>query len=112
MPTLYTTGLIVIVTAALKDTANQFIANHTDAGDNPAARLLNIGVPLSASGNLPATHWGCQWVAMRPVMQTWIEGRRAALTAAQRSQVFLFDERTTTFDAAIATLGLQRVRSG
>jgi ABC-type spermidine/putrescine transport system permease subunit I len=110
MATEYITGLIVVVTAALRDTANQFIAAHTDAGDNPAARLLNISVPLSASGVLPATHFGCQWVAMRPVMRTHIEGRRAALAAALRNQVFLFDERTTTFDAAIATLGLQRIR--
>lgn len=112
MASQYTTGLIVIVTTAVRDTVNAAIAQHTDAGLTAADRLQNLAVPLSASGALPPTHWGCNWRAMRPVMRTFIESRRAQLTAAQRAQVQVFDERTTTFAAVIATLGLRRIRVG
>lgn len=53
----------LIVSAADRDAANQVAVEVT--GDE--ADRLTFGVPLSVSGNEPATHFGCSTAATDPI---------------------------------------------
>ena len=59
-------SLVLIVPASLKDAANQMGQAIGWTGDN-------LSVPLSASGNAPATHYGCHAWA-QDIAVAWLTG--------------------------------------
>lgn len=126
MATEFTSSLVLIIPNALKAEANRLMC----ALGQDVLPGNTFSVPLSASGEAPATHWGCRGV-MLPSFSDMMETAKASgnppgrayaefdLTIGQVKQVFealiISDipqgEMTGLehFTTALAAAGLQRV---
>lgn len=100
MASLYTQRLIIVVPLARQATA-QALAKQVD----PVGGEFMFRVPLSASGNLPATHFWGSW-ACTAAERASLESR---FTDGQFG-VRVFDGNLVTADSVLVTLGLQRIR--
>lgn len=109
-------SLVIIAPAALKPAANAIGEAIGWTGDN-------LSVPLSASGNEPATHYGCHAWA-QAIAVAWLTGQAeppaSAYTPEQIAGVLA--QLTISvdpdglqggehFQAALAEAGLQRIES-
>lgn len=110
MPTLYTARLTIVVTSAVRDQINTRLGSEPEAGDTPAARLLNLSVPLSPTGALPATHYWCGWT-MKPALAATIQNYVAGLAPAIQAQIHIYDvaSGSPTPDQVLAAEGLRRI---
>lgn len=101
MATIYTSRLIIVIQAGDKDAANA-IALQTDPS---AGTTFSVG--LSATGNLPFTHYWCNW-SMTASQDTDIRGRLNALINTGR--VKLYDANVFTPEQVLTELGLRPLR--
>lgn len=92
----------IFVPSGKAQTANGAAANwDPDTG----GQFTFLNVTLSASGNLPATHFGCDTRAS-DAMATII----TALTVQQPGVLTYREEDGWTFDTALVNAGLQRIQ--
>jgi len=124
-------SVVIVVTDANRTAANEALAAYY--GDDPGSQ--NISVPLSASGQLPATHWGSHiWLdpARATAIKDWPSGTlptptqpwgnyglddASALAAGETFIVSIMAATDanlqtlpmTNFLATLAALGVQRI---
>lgn len=108
--TVYTRRIIMIVTAADQETANDIAVNI----DPDSGGQFTFSVPLSATGNDPATHYACSTL-IKPATLTQVEAvklQQFPTGVIYRGEHDLDDEEGVTrytFEDAIAHAGLQRI---
>ena len=115
--TLWINRLHMVVTAEEKDTANTYAASLTE---NPAD-VYTFEIPISADGQLPATHYGTSTVVTEDMrVQMWQDFMTGVAPMSTRywwmqspSGAFVDSNvpgsTSTNFDECIAALGLKRV---
>jgi hypothetical protein len=99
--TIYTSRLIIVVTAALRAAANLKAAELDTAGG-----ALTFTNGLSATGSGSPTHYWCNW-QLTPAEQTLLDGKIRPLGNA--TKVRIFDGMTTTPAQVLATMGLTEI---
>lgn len=112
----YPHSLVLIVPSPLKDAANSVGQIIGWTGDN-------LSVPLSASGNAPATHWACHswaqaiaaaWLTGTPLPESFgidqaqVDGLLSQITVSVDANGLQGGEH---FAAVIADASLQRVEA-
>ncbi len=121
MSTLYVRRLILICDAARQAAANT-AANHA-SWDGDGAGNLTFTVPLSPSGNLPATHYWCSTALTNAQAAAVVTRLQAAgATLAERTPIvpgqtptstrfaaFNVDTDLWTPDQVLTACGLQRI---
>ncbi len=99
--TLYTDRLIIVIVASLQAQAN---TRATEVDPVGGSQTFTVG--LSPSGNLPATHYWCNWQLL-PDERVRLNNRIGSLGNA--SKVRIFDGNTTTTAQVLATTGLREL---
>ena len=116
--TLWINRLHMVVTAEEKDTANTYAAGLTE---NPED-VYTFEIPLSPTGQLPATHYGTSTVVTEDMrVQMWQDFMTGVAPMTTQywwlqspSGVFVDSNvpgsTSTDFDECIAALGLKKVQ--
>ena len=99
--TLYTTQLVIVVTADIVAEARGFAAQV-----DPSGSPYQLFAALSKTGLAPATHFWCHWT-MLAEQELTIKGKLNSLV--KRNKVFIYDGHTIRPQQVFAQLGLKEV---
>jgi hypothetical protein len=93
--------LIIVIKAAIRAQANARAAElDREGGEN------TFNVPLSISGNLPATHYWCSW----QLDDDWDRQLKEKLQqVVTNGNAWVFNGNNRTPDSILTELGLQRI---
>lgn len=98
-PSTHTESLIIVIPVSRKKQA-EAVAKNAD----PSTQGETFTVPLSATGEMPATHYWCGWTMTKAQ-----RGRLVAIENAAEGQIFDMEEYTT--EEVLFQLGLKRIES-
>jgi hypothetical protein len=101
-PIVYKARIMIVAAASLAAQNTAFEDGGYGAG--------NFGIPLSAAGEEPVTHWGSEWHGI-PEDDAAAGGRFGAIEAAGKASgaITSYDADETTFAVVIAGLSLIRI---